>query len=54
VLFGINAVTQLIDKEDAHATPVDIKQPGVDIQATILDNYLTTLNLIFFFHFREL
>ena len=41
VLFGINAVTQLIDKEDAHATPVDIKQPGVDIQATILDNYLT-------------
>lgn len=41
VLFGINAVTQLIDKEDAHSTPVDTKQPGVDIQATILDNYLT-------------
>lgn len=41
VFWGTNARGDVIGLEDAGITPVSNTHPGVDIQATILDNYLT-------------
>jgi adenylate cyclase len=40
VLIGANAKAAALGLEDALQTPVSIKQPGVDIQATNLDNLI--------------
>ena len=40
VLFGTNARGEVIGLEDSKRTPVNNFHPGVDIQATIYDNYV--------------
>ena len=40
VFFGINARGDVVGLEDSGMTPVGLNHPGVDMQATILDNYL--------------
>lgn len=39
VFFGTNARSNIVGLEDAGMTPVGIDQPGVDIQATIYDDF---------------
>jgi len=41
VFFGMNARGDVVGLEDSGTTPIGISQPGVDIQATILDNLIT-------------
>ncbi len=40
VFYGMNARGDVVGLEDAGMTPVGISQPGVDIQATIYDNFM--------------
>ena len=40
VFFGMNARGDVVGLEDSGMTPIGINQPGVDIQATIYDNFM--------------